>query len=166
MLKPILLSSLIAIVAPAAEAGDWSFGLSFHKDRRPSIRIRYDGHRSHHDRDHRVYRDRHVDICRDVWVRGRFERVRREVVIPARYERRFHPAEYKMVRRGHHGRRVRVLVRAAHHDRVLVSHRRVETRYERQWVPGFYRTVCSDTHHRHGRRSHDRRRHRRGRRHH
>ena len=145
MLKPILLTSLIAIAAPAAQAGDWSFGLSFHKDRKPSIRIRYDNRRGHDRRDHRV------DICREVWVPGRFERVRREVVIPARYERRFRPAEFKMVHRGHHGRRVRVLVRAAHHDRVLVSHRRVEIRYERQWVPGYFRTVCSDKHHRHGR---------------
>ncbi len=141
MLKPVLLTALFAVAAPAADAGDWNFGITFGKDRKPRFRISYEGNRHHpHPR-------RTVRVCRPVWVPGRFEQVKREVVIPARYERRWIPARFEY-RYNDCGERIRIRVRRGHYRNVLVQRRRVEYRYDRIWVAGHREYRCKHRHHR------------------
>ena len=139
MLKPALLTALFAIAAPAAHAGDWNFGITFGKDRKPRFHVSYDGHKHHR------HRPRHR-VCRPVWVPGHFERVRRPVVIPARYESRWIPPRYEY-RYNPCGERVRILVRRGFYKKVLVRPRRVDYRYDRVWVPGHREYRCKHRHH-------------------
>ena len=141
MLKPALLTALFAVAAPAADAGDWNFGITFGKDRKPRFHVSYDGNRDHHQP------RRPEKVCRPIWVPGHFERVKREVVIPARYEKRWIPArfEYRYNRRGE---RIRIRVRRGHYENVLVQRRRVEHRHDRIWVAGHREYRCKHRHHR------------------
>ncbi|MHC4956359.1 MAG: hypothetical protein ACYTGZ_21160 [Planctomycetota bacterium] len=167
MIRAILLSSALATLAPAAEAGDWRviFGLG---DRHGStVRVKIGSKRSHdHDRRgrsdrnvrHRRHDDRHVDrhrshrshrghrhhapryrtVTERVWVRGHFDRVAYKVRIPETHKRVRVPARYEW-RTDRCGRRTRVLVRRAHWKTVCVP-ARYETRYKSVYHRGHYET--------------------------
>ena len=147
-MKPLLIASLLALAAPAADAGDvkvrFGFGYSKHDGLRIGVGIRKDKHRHHrhyrhdrHNRHHRHHRRIHHHHRR--WVPGHYETVVVRHWVPGHYERVYEPVRYGY-RRDRCGTRVRYVVRHGYHRKVWVPGRYVE-RHERVWRPGHYVTV-------------------------
>jgi len=125
-MRATLICSMLALVAPAADAGDFSFRLLF-GDRR----------------------ERHDDYyCRTVYERAHWETVERRVFIPAEYERRWVPPRFEW-RYDSRGQRFQVMISSGRHERVEVYPARWETRRERVHVPGRYVYDCDTPGHRH-----------------
>lgn len=130
-MKPILICSLLALAAPAADAGDFKFTIRF-------------GDR--HDDEHH---------CRMVYEPGRWETVHRRVYVGPVYETRWVPPRFEW-RYEDCGNRVRVMVCSGRYERVLVCPGRWETVCERVYVPGRHVHDCDTPGHRHERRRHGR----------
>jgi len=150
-MKPLLIASLLALAAPAADAGDVKFRFGFGKHRHgKSVRVGFeyrDGHR--HRRGHR-YRHRHRQrdcYCERVWIPGCYERVARRVWVPGCRQRVFRPAVYRY-RYDACGRRVRYCVRPAGWHWVT-TRGHWETRYVRVHRPGHWEYRCNTPGHRH-----------------
>ncbi|MGQ0612630.1 MAG: hypothetical protein ACT4PV_02610 [Planctomycetaceae bacterium] len=143
-MRAILLCSILAAMAPAAQAGDWNFRFRIED-------IFGNGRRQH--RQHRQHR--HQDECRQYrcerrYECGHYETVRREVVIPAEYRIVHVPAVYEW-RYDRCGNAYRVLVRPACTREVLVRPERVEVVCEQVYVPGRWVYDCDTPGHRHPR---------------
>lgn len=144
-MKPLLIASLLALAAPSASAGDVDFHFGF---RGGGVRIGVGVHKDEYRREFHRHRRPRV-VCERVWVSGYYETVERRVWVPGYYERVYRPAEFRY-RRDACGRPVRILVRPARHDRVLVPGH-YEVRYEKTWHPGHWDYACQERHSHHGR---------------
>jgi len=125
-MKPILFCSLLALLAPAADAGDFAFTIRFGE--------RYGCGDERH--------------CRRVYEPGRWETVHRRVYIDPVYETRWAPPRFEW-RYDRCGNRIRVMVCPGRYERVLVCPGRWETVCERVYVPGRYVYDCNSPGHRH-----------------
>ncbi len=137
-MKAILLCTMLAVAAPAAQAGDWSF--------RFRIEDIFGGGRRQprHQNEFRHYR------CERRYESGRYETVRREVIIPAEYRTIVEPEVYEW-RHDRSGNHYRVMVRPACTREVLVRPERVEVVCEQVYVPGRWVYDCDTPGHRHPR---------------
>ncbi|MHC4819871.1 MAG: hypothetical protein ACYTF8_17640 [Planctomycetota bacterium] len=139
-MKALALASLLALVAPAADAGDVGFRIGFgiqHKGVRVNIGVGKHApapapaprqkvrHRHRHRHHHRV------------WVPGQYEIVRTRVWVPAYTHKVRRPAQYGY-RRDRCGYRVRYVVRHAHWETVHVPGH-WDYRSQKVWRPGYYK---------------------------
>jgi hypothetical protein len=134
-MKALMITSMLALAAPVASAGDLQFDFGFGRTGRHSkirVNVGYrDDHRGHDQR--RVHRDVHRHVHRDVHRdRGHWETVARRVWIPGHYDVVHRPAAYGY-RYDACGARVRYVVRPACTERIWCRGR-YETRHERVWV--------------------------------
>ena len=152
-MKPLIITSLIALTAPQAAAGGWHFNFGI-KDGKTRVGIEYRKH--HRDRDYERTARRHrrthepVERCHRDWVEGRYETETYRVWVRGARRRVWHPAKYGF-RYDRHGHHVRFVVRAGHYD-FVESPGHYETRSRRTWNPGHYEYHCTVRGHRHGRR--------------
>lgn len=138
-MRALALTTLLALAAPAARAGNFDIDLG----------IFLGGHGR--------YQERRNDCVERRWEPGHYETVSREVCIPGHYESRYVPAVYQW-RGDACGRRYRVMVRCGGYERFWVP-ARTEMVCEEVWVPGrwVYDRVdccdrdCRDEHHNHSR---------------
>jgi hypothetical protein len=153
-MKPLLITSLLVLAAPQADAGDWSIGLDFgFRKRGTAVRVgvKYDD-RDHGRRARRVPVRRRpvhrpvVHHCERVWVPGHYDTVARRVYVPGYTKTVWHPARYEF--RYRHGCRVRVLISEGHYDTVRVPGR-YETQHVRVWHPGRFEHRCDTPGHSH-----------------
>ncbi|MEE8106755.1 MAG: hypothetical protein V3T86_14580 [Planctomycetota bacterium] len=142
-MKTILIATLIATAAPAADAGDWSFGISLGSRNRIELR---------------THRHREISTHHRVFVPGHYDTHRRAVHVPARYERRYFRAEFG-IRYDACGNRIRVVVRPAGYRNVLVRAAHTDYVSERHWVAGYWKVVDHRRDHRVSHRGHQQRRH-------
>jgi len=131
-MKPLLITALLAVSAPAASANDF---VDFHKKifnaHRRIARAIFHTHRD-------VHRAAHWRIrARRVWVPVRYEIVRRQVYIPGTTERVWRPARYG-TRYDNCGYSYRVLVSRGYWD-VIRTPGRYVWRAERVRRGGYYR---------------------------
>jgi len=149
-MKSLLITSLLVLAAPQADAGDWSIGVDFgFRKRGTAVRVgvKYDD-RGHGRRVRRlpVRRPIPVHYRGRVWVPGHYATVARRVYVPGYTETVWRPARYEI--RYRHRRRFRVLISAGHYETVRVAGR-YETRHVRVWQPGHYEYRCDTPGHRH-----------------
>ncbi len=142
-MKPLLITTLLAVSAPVASANDI---VDFHKKifraHKKVARKIVEAHRDVHRSVHRTIlprTHRHRHATRRVWVPARYEVVRRRVFIPGTIRRVWHPARYE-TRYDDCGYSRRVLVRRGHWDTVR-TRGHYEFRRERVRRAGYYRTV-------------------------
>jgi len=145
-MKPLLLTTLIALAAPAADAGGLHFDFR-HKGKRVHIGIHdRHGRRAHRDNHRRPIVRRHYD-CHRVWVPGHHDTVRRRVWVPGRVERVYQPAVYQ-TRYDRCGYETRVLVRRGYWTS-RGTPGRYEVRVERVRNGGYFKRVCNTPGHHH-----------------
>ena len=114
-MKPLLITAALALAAPLASAGDFSFHLGIGKSRKgKSVRVGVGYRDSHHRGGHvKVAVRKHRDHGyrrghRYGHRRGHYEYVKRRVWVPGYYEKVYHPAEYRY-RYDRCGRRIKVI---------------------------------------------------------
>lgn len=154
-MKPLALASLLALAAPAADAGDVGFRIGIgiqHKGVSVRVGVGNTGHgvkraptpvpapRWIYRRPRRPQR---------IWVPGRYEVVQTKVWVPAYTRKVWRPAQYGH-RRDHCGFRVRYVVRPAHWETIYVPGY-WEYRTQKVWRPGHYE-VSPRARHRRGHR--------------
>jgi hypothetical protein len=130
-MRPLLMTALLALAAPQADAGDVSIDFGF---RHKGLRIGFGYHRNR--------RPRHVQrYCDRFWVPGYYENVRQRVWVPGHWDR-------CCDRRGHGRHRYR-----DHHCRKVWTPGHYEIRLERVWHSGHWEYACNSRGHRHERRA-------------
>ncbi|MHC4971822.1 MAG: hypothetical protein ACYTG3_05785 [Planctomycetota bacterium] len=152
-MKALALASLLALAAPAADAGDVGFRIDFgiqHKGVRVRVGVGKPARGVKHapaPAPRPKYRHRHRQ--RRVWVPGHYEIVRTKVWVPAYTHKVRRPAEYGY-RRDRCGFRVRYVVRPAHWETIHVAGH-WDYRSQKVWRPGYYK-VSPRARHRRGHR--------------
>jgi hypothetical protein len=152
-MKALLITSLFAVAAPAADASDLSELFKAHANvHKAIVKAHVDVARAiltprvvvrHTPADRRI---RERVVTRRVWVPVRYEVVRRKVFVPGSVRRVWHPAQYR-IRYDACGRPYRVLVRAAHWDEIR-ENGHYEWREERVRRGGYYETINETPRHR------------------
>lgn len=127
-MKALALASLLALAAPAADAGDIGFRIGFG--------IRHKGVRVDVDVGKRAPAPPYRHGLRRVWVPGHYEVVQTRVWVPAYTQKVWRPAEYGY-RTDRCGHVVRVVVRPAHWETVCVAGH-WQYRPQKVWRPGRY----------------------------
>ncbi len=138
MTRILLITSLFALGAPTASAGDLDFLFRW-KTNRQVRRVE-----PRHDH-------RHEEICNEhcirTYVPGRYETVTVRVLVPARHETIWEPDVYE-TRYDHCGRPYRVCVRKGYY-RTVCTPAHYENRCERVLTPGHWVYDCNTRNHRH-----------------
>ncbi|MHC4959072.1 MAG: hypothetical protein ACYTGN_11930 [Planctomycetota bacterium] len=141
-MKPLLLTTMLAFAAPAAEAGDVSFSFGFGRHGK-HFQVRVDDRKPHarsHVHKPKVHRHRAPRAhTRRVWVPVRYETVREKVWVPGYHRRVWVPAVYHthVDRCGH---TYRHLVKRGYHTKTFVRGH-FEFRSKRVKHGGHYETV-------------------------
>lgn len=135
-MKPLALASLLALAAPAVDAGDVGFRIGVgiqHKGVSVRVGVGNTGPGVKHAPRPSSRRPRRPHR---IWVPGRYEVVQTRVWVPAYTRKVWRPAQYGH-RLDHCGFRVRYVVRPAHWETVYVPGH-WDYRTQKVWRPGHY----------------------------
>lgn len=144
-MKPLALASLLALAAPAVDAGDVGFRIGIgiqHKGVNVRVGVGNTGPRAKHapapaPRPKVRYRRHRHHRHHRVWVPGHYEVVQTKVWVPAYTRKVWRPAQYGH-RRDRCGFRVRYLVRPGYWETIYVPGH-WDYRSQKVWRPGHYR---------------------------
>lgn len=146
-MKPLLLTALLALAAPAADAGGLQIDFGFrHRGERVRVRV-FDRHGRRARHRYPVLRRPYE--CREVWVPARYETVRRRVRVAGRVERFYQPAVYETHYDRYGYTAVRVLVRRGYWTTTRRAPGHFVTQVERVRREGYFERICNTPGHRH-----------------